>query len=728
MRRGQKRGLPTTVVGKESTATPKGRGSSRRKQTRPTEDERASREEVDEESGRSDEEAVVVIPESREAKKQRKNMAIMEEMIRIEATKIAEKMIEDGRRRQKASTNKGNKRKPTEQEEEDVGEEEVAEVTFLSTNGSSGGTTTARRVRTEPRSSLPPASSSPSAGRLPLRKKKKTSAGGAAANTNGGLSGRVELLRQAADFLKKQILRDPSDVELINKYGKVQTTLLEGYKIRIGSPFENKDDEEGARTATGGRKAPVPGVRVGTSGGSSSRSITTTRSSNLLATPPDKNHFSYLRTRNNDSLSGGNEMVYRRDERTGSFIAINADTSADGSGDVAPVSRLSRHQRDGDDDGELDGGGGTKLTLAPKMPFETLNSMVTDDTIKTLSDNPRKAGSQGGPNVSATIFNLSSSKHNDQESGGGGGGVKTTSKCDMQIETTGLLPAALNPASVEVDRFADLSLLLDPLESRASLRSYRHTFKKHQDLPFKTFEFIRLDELDTAISNYVELANAVFILKHPIYVALRQAAEAGVEFARNAPRNGRIMRLIAAHFFEGVEDVLRAAGSGLTVRQVVEMVDAIDFEDPRAAHQAAIVAHHMQRFNPDGSQKQNGAESKQPSAAAAQTNGAAGDDGDGGDADDAKKRRKKQRERVRLKKLDDGKKDNRAPRVSALSVCPFFCSTRGCDPDKTRNGRPCKPARHVLPTTEGVRVAVCEAMNKYALTARSDFPKSCPLP
>ena len=300
--------------------------------------------------------------------------------------------------------------------------------------------------------------------------------------------------------------------------------------------------------------------------------------------------------------------------------------------------------------------------------------------------------------------------------------------CDFQTETTALLSTALNPTGVDLSRLASVSLLLDEHEVRATLRSFRHNHKKHQELSCKAFAFDRLDEMGSAVRNYAALLNAVFLLKPPIYKALLAAAEAAVDFARYSPRNGKIMRLIAAHFFEGVEDVLRAAGSGLTADQVAARIDAIDFNDPRAAHTSSITVYHMMKFNHDGTRKTTVAgdvASNSNNPAPANNNGAAGGGGGAGGEKPLSKsaiKRARDKERKALWQKKTTKDDNPLPTTGGKTdKCPWWNSTRGCDAAR-RKGAPCDAHRHTLPTKEEDRLALVAYMSKAGLTAKEGFP------
>jgi hypothetical protein len=351
-----------------------------------------------------------------------------------------------------------------------------------------------------------------------------------------------------------------------------------------------------------------------------------------------------------------------------------------------------------------------EISIANKKNYDTLNCVMTESAIRGLSADPKTARSQGGPDVLATLMNLSFALNDDQVSGG-------EVDCNMQIETTGLLVAALNPSSIAIDRFASVSLNANPGDARTMLRKFRHNDKKHKDLPYERLLTYRVDGLRSALQNFVGLLNAVVLLKTPIYKALMTAVDAACDFALHAPRSESILRAVGDFFLQEVEDVFRAVGSSTSADVIVAKIDNIDFHDPQAAHTSCIMAHHLQKYNAQL------AESPSPKATAGATvpglttpppNGGGGRAGGQGDAKREKQVTKRERKRAEKDKTKRAK------------ACPWWCSTLGCDPAKKSGSRACLPASHVWPTTEADRLTVASLMNKFKLTARAEFPTSCP--
>ena len=495
---------------------------------------------------------------------------------------------------------------------------------------------------------------------------------------DGGVE--VETLLAAAELVAKRCREDPADIDMLGKFGKLVTALREKHGIRIGSPF--KDPSDAARDAVSSSRR-GSATAVGTGSG---------------RTQPSK-HFSDIPP--TGGADGGRTRRYGYMDSAGDFIAA---LSGAGNQEVSPPA---------------DGRGG-ELSIAPRKPYETLGGVATEGTIRALSREPRKAGSQGGPDVLATMMTATP---NDQVSGGGEPG------CDMQIETTAFLAAAMNPTHVEIDRFVGVSLRLNTTASKKMLRPYRHNDKKHKDLSFEKILTDRVDELYSALSNYVGLLDAVVLLKPEIRQALLRAVEAANEFARDAPHSGKILRSIGAYFFEEVEDVLRTVGYGTPVEDIVAKIDDIDFNDRQAAHTSCIMAYHITKYNEEGT-KPKVTTTKTPPATPSPTPADNGGGGGGGGARGTKRERdrvKKERRRAGTASAATGA-DPAAPTTSRqrTDICPWWCSERGCDPTKKTGGRTCQPARHVMPTREADRLATLASMNKFALTARADFPASCP--
>ncbi len=492
-----------------------------------------------------------------------------------------------------------------------------------------------------------------------------------------------ETLLRAAELVAKRCREDPSDIDMLDKFGKLVTALRERHGIRIGSPFEDPSAARITTTTSSSLHRPPAPPPVG---GNHGRGATSPRHFSFLpagsAQPPRPKKL-YTMTDDGDLV----EEAERTEE---------CGTREDGA------------QREGE-----------FVSIAPRKPFETLNGLLTDGTIRAMSRDPKKAGSQGGPDVLAILMNPPTSI--DQVSGG------EPPECDMQIETTALLQTALNPTSVEIDRFVSVSLNLNRGDARTKLRPFRHFDKRHKDRPSEKLLTDRVDELYSALRNYIGLLDAVLLLKPAIRQALMLVVDVAYDFARDAPHSENILRAIGAFFLQEVEDVLRAVGSVTPVENIVAKIAGIDFYDPQAAHTSCITAHHLHKYTAltKAPRTPAGAPAAPAGTVTPPPNGGGGSGGGAGAGRDTRREKNKAKKEERKRAAEKDKAAG-VPPAGRADVCPWWCSTLGCDPSKKSGGRACLPARHAMPTTEAGRLATTAVMNRFSLTARPDFPTSCP--
>jgi hypothetical protein len=300
-----------------------------------------------------------------------------------------------------------------------------------------------------------------------------------------------------------------------------------------------------------------------------------------------------------------------------------------------------------------------------------------------------------------------------------------------QIETSGLIDAACRPSSIEIDRFGDVTTEMNNTEAKNTMRPFRHSGKKSLGLPCVKTIGARVCELDAVGRNYIAIASVTFHLKPEIITALNQLRDRMYGYAFSAPRSEPIFRAIGKFFLQSIEDILHMVGRGTMVEQIAQMIGQINFCDAQTEHSSLVSVHHIQnspaamaalaKFNGN---KSAGSPPSAPAAAGAPSGaGGAGGVGDGGGLS--------KRARLRANKKDKNKQATGGAAATSgagggASLCPWFCSTLGCDPAKKRDGNPCKANRHVLPTKEATRLELLSTMAKFALTARPDFPASCP--
>lgn len=303
----------------------------------------------------------------------------------------------------------------------------------------------------------------------------------------------------------------------------------------------------------------------------------------------------------------------------------------------------------------------------------------------------------------------------------------------IQIETPSLVSAAFNPLLFAVDQFSDVGQNMSRAEARDLIRPFRHADKTPKKLAFKKMPFGRPDELVSALKNYVFLLDATVLLKPEILAALMLLVEDALELAERSPHEEGIFRSIAAYFYQEVEDVLRRVGASSGVLDVVQMIYDINYDDPSATHNSCIAAYHLHRYQ-TAARRITG---NPNNPAALPANGAGG--GGGANVEEKpltvgqllrarEKERKIRRDarRNQEKSKEDKTKDDSPPGGGRTDRCPWWNSSRGCDASKRRGNKPCEPWRHAFPVKEQDRLATLAAMSKFGLTAKSDFPASCP--
>ena len=148
------------------------------------------------------------------------------------------------------------------------------------------------------------------------------------------------------------------------------------------------------------------------------------------------------------------------------------------------------------------------------------------------------------------------------------------------------------------------------------------------------------------------------------------------------------------------------------------MIYDIDFDDPSATHNSCITAYHIHRYTTASQAAKKTGSPNNPAPA----NGAGGGGVDVGATILSKSAIKRAREKE--KKARRGKSTD-SPAGKAGDKCVWFLSSRGCDPIRRKNGA-CKSERHALPTTEEERLAILARLSRFNLTAKADYPTSCP--
>ena len=298
-----------------------------------------------------------------------------------------------------------------------------------------------------------------------------------------------------------------------------------------------------------------------------------------------------------------------------------------------------------------------------------------------------------------------------------------------QIETPSLIEAAFNPSSIEIDRFGNVAEEMNKTEAQNAMRPFQHSGRKSSGLPCLKTVGARVRELDAVARNYIALASATFHLKPEIIAALKQLRDQMHDYASVAPRSEAIFRSIGKFFLQSVEDILHKVGRGTIVEQIVQMIGQINFRDAQTEHSSLVSVHYIQKSPAAMAAlaKSNGKPCPAPPAAPA----AAGVLGAGGAGiDDSGGISKRARERAKKEKNKQPSASTAAAAGAAAQAqdlpCVWFCSTVGCDSAKKKSGKPCKAHRHVLPTKEAARLELLSIMAKLALTARPDFPASCP--
>ena len=390
----------------------------------------------------------------------------------------------------------------------------------------------------------------------------------------------------------------------------------------------------------------------------------------------------------------------------------------DASGNYVQVVRTaSSSAADGRAAGASEGSGGDASrgelqALLARKPYEVLGNYASEAAVAALSRNSKLALSRGGHDILSYIMNLPSNQ------GGSGGGC-----CDIQIETAELINAALNPSSTDLDRFGSLGLGLTRDEAKDQLRPFRNGDKKARGLGYKKTVFNKVVELEAATGNYIELLDAVLMLKPEILSALREARGWAIELAENSPHTEQINRAIVSFYFQEVQDILRTAGASSAVGDIESRISDINFYCPSSAHSVQIQMHHLHQFT-----IATGAAAAAPIAAASGVLPPATGAGSAGISKSARDRAKKaERKQAANAAAAAAGTATPAPTPGGGAIpCVWFCSTSGCDPTRRRDGRPCKAHKHVLPTKEAARLQLLASMAKLSLTARADFPSSCP--
>ena len=433
--------------------------------------------------------------------------------------------------------------------------------------------------------------------------------------------------------------------------------------------------------------------------------------------PPPLGHFAHLpMTTPAATVAAGEPLTYFRDAE-GNFVAIiNREVAGAGN----PVATTASPDSNGNKGMVGD------FMITPRAPSDSVRTLASEGALVALSRDPKKAERQGGADVFATLMNNPSSPTSEQVSTRGEGSYERRSQEQgryIQLDICSLTAAAFNPSSFSVDQYVDVSAHMSRSETKAWCRQFQHTEKHPKKLTVKKMPFTRPADLESALTTYVELFDATVLLKPKIRDALLLLVADALLFADTAPHDQEIFRSIAAFFFQEVEHVLRRVGASTSVDAVVNMIYEIDFHDSAAAHNSCIAAYHLHQYqatkrtdNPNTTNptNNNGAGGKAPGA------------GGGADAGDNLTKHQRRRAKEKEKKLQQGKDKNDNPPTPRTKICPFFCSTRGCDASRAGKFGPCKPERHALPTKEEDRVAMLGLLSKLALTARADFPTSCP--
>jgi hypothetical protein len=272
------------------------------------------------------------------------------------------------------------------------------------------------------------------------------------------------------------------------------------------------------------------------------------------------------------------------------------------------------------------------------------------------------------------------------------------------------------------------------------VRPFQHSGKKTTGLPFAKTVYARVRELDAVARNYIAIFCATCHPKPEIGVALQQLRGLLCEYASAAPRSEGIFRAVGKFFLQSVEDVWHKVGRSTPVEQIVLLIEEIDFWDPQTEHCSLVSVHHIQKSpaamaaiaamakfssRPAGTPNQ-----PAPSAPVPAGSGAAGDApgavSAGGGRREKERAKKEKRRQMNAATTAAGATTAPASTPWEAQPCVWFCSTSGCDSAKKRGGKPCSALRHVLPTKEAVRLEILASMARLALTARVDFPTSCP--